>query len=135
MTEMTPMSPWWRKKRWRIAVALWFAFPALYMLSTGPVNYMQARRWLPVGGPISRAYWFPISWCFDLRVPVIGEPCFYYLLWWVHLAEKHNRPPAPTPKELEAVSREINRTHWTPPSSDGNNRNHWTPKQAAPVEP
>ena len=37
--------PWWRKKRWRVALALWLA--VAYPLSVGPISYAEGRGWMP----------------------------------------------------------------------------------------
>jgi hypothetical protein len=52
--------PWWRKKRWAAALALWL--PLLYAASAGPVSYAVGRAWVrpqtalalyrPVAAPI-----------------------------------------------------------------------------------
>lgn len=46
VTDSTARLPWWKKKRWGAALALWLA--VAYPLSLGPIAYMVGRGWLPV---------------------------------------------------------------------------------------
>ena len=45
MTAPPPRRPWWRRKRWRIALGVWLALPALYVLGSGPYGYCEGRGW------------------------------------------------------------------------------------------
>ena len=44
-----PKRPWWRKRRWRIGVAVWLAWPIFYSLAGGPLAYCEARSWIDSG--------------------------------------------------------------------------------------
>lgn len=52
MTEMS-RRPWWKKKLWAVALALWLA--VAYPLSLWPVAYMVGRGWLTVAA-VKTAY-------------------------------------------------------------------------------
>src|SRR5690606_14751489 len=58
MTE--PRNPWWKRKRWIAALALWLALPVLYPFSAGPAEYAVQRGWVyrSVVGP----YYRPLRW-------------------------------------------------------------------------
>lgn len=54
---------WWKKKRWRVVLALWVA--VAYPASLGPANYALGRGWLDTG-PASRtaeAFYLPLVLC------------------------------------------------------------------------
>lgn len=38
--------PWWKKRRWRLALAFWLAVPVFYLLSAGPAAYCLGRGWI-----------------------------------------------------------------------------------------
>ena len=47
---MTPAGlPWWKRKRWRLAVGVWLGWPVLYALASGPLAYCEARFWSDSG--------------------------------------------------------------------------------------
>lgn len=44
--DTEPKCPWWRRKRWRLVIAVWFATPTLYFASLGPFSYAWGRWWI-----------------------------------------------------------------------------------------
>ena len=71
--------PWWKKKRWATALALWFVV-AGYPVSLGPQVYAVRRGWLPqavVPWKGSQG-WRP-------RRSLPGR----YLQWWDDVAFRH----------------------------------------------
>lgn len=64
---MTPR-PWWRKKRYAAALALWLI--AAYPLSLWPIAYLVGRGWLPV--TIVKAVYAPITIVADALRPHPG---------------------------------------------------------------
>ena len=83
MASSQPRRPWWKKKRWAAALALWLA--VAYPVSEGPYEYARVRRWIsdttaayqPLD-PVER--WVPGLWTFRWQ----------WEAFWVRLALKHS---------------------------------------------
>ena len=75
----TPRRSWWRKKRWRIAAALWLSLPILFLLSAGPAWYSCCRWEVPPLEMYDAIY--------GVADPVLMPTPFYdpwvdYVGWW-----------------------------------------------------
>jgi hypothetical protein len=83
--------PWWRERRWRLALALWLTSPILYPLSEGPVLYGHFRGWWPsparLYAPVDSVQGSVQNDC----PAAIGRPFMDYLCWWAELAYTHNQ--------------------------------------------
>ena len=81
--------PWWRKKRWAAALAVWMALA--YPLSVGPFDYAANRRWLPpaleaAGDPL----YAPYRWALHPENPRPGLGWLVdYDFRWIRLAQRH----------------------------------------------
>lgn len=76
-TPEKPKRRWYRKKRWWAAGLLWLALPQLYVLSAGPLMYVNARGW----------WEFPMDYCDPLWAaadyfPTFGYPFGAYVGWF-----------------------------------------------------
>lgn len=87
MTVTPPRRPWWRRKRWRVAIAGWLILPAAYTLSLGPALYGVARGWVRHDHRL-QAFYEPLS--FVGRRSVRAHRAFErYATWWYLLGERH----------------------------------------------
>ena len=60
MDDETPRKPWWKRKRWRLALVVWLALPALYVAGYGPAMYCSGRGW--VSDEEADAAYAPMAW-------------------------------------------------------------------------
>jgi hypothetical protein len=61
--------PWWKRHRWRLVLAAWFALPVAYARTFCPAAYCDGRGWIghgdfedfysPLIRPAVRWRWFP----------------------------------------------------------------------------
>ena len=127
MNEPTPTRPWWRKRRWRLALTLWLVLPLLYPASFGPVVYARARGW-----------WSPPRWLYEplrwtMRLDGSGRTQRFFLEYERAAGglavRQHRAEEERYWREVIAPDQTINRTHWTPPNDAGDriNRKTWTP--------
>ena len=79
--------PWWKKKRWRLAVAAWLLLPIAYLLSSGPAAYVCRGGWL--GVEVYNAVWGrPLDAFFPMPLKQATGWQRYYE-GWVRLAREH----------------------------------------------
>jgi hypothetical protein len=75
-TPEKPKRPWWKKKRWWPAFAIWLVMA--YFASEGPMFYLLARGWFPKG--LAQAVYFvPMSY---IPLPESVERLLGYYLTW-----------------------------------------------------
>ena len=88
MDDAKPKRPWWRRKRWRVAVVLLMAWPALYPVAFGPAIYSWRRGWLPDG-----RFGSPYRWPLARSGYVMREygVLDLWTMWWRDLADGHGR--------------------------------------------
>jgi hypothetical protein len=67
--------PWWKKKRWRLALAVWLW--AAYPFSVGPLLLFYRRGWLPDAAATAFDPALLIQY-----VPALGSYYSAYLHWW-----------------------------------------------------
>ncbi len=85
---MTARRPWWKKKRWVAAMALWVV--VAYLLSVGPARYALARGW--ISGAASDIYMRPAIDSMDATedsVDAVEDAYEAYLGWWEEIGEDH----------------------------------------------
>lgn len=84
MTDPTSR-PWWKKRRWAAATALWLA--VTYPLSFGPIGYCHVRGWLPVPVSALQTVYAPLI----PLLPANPEDSIWgrYAHWWDELAFRH----------------------------------------------
>jgi len=75
--------PWWLKKRWAVALALWLL--VAYPLAGGPVFYGAHRGWWAYDAPERAGYYSFTSLLGRNRV---GYAYAEYLQWWREQAVK-----------------------------------------------
>lgn len=84
----TRQRPFWKRKRWIAAAALWLALPAAYPLSLGPAAYVCGRGWLSreavteIYGPLREA-----TGVTGLRLQEDS-----YAMLWYHLGQQQAAP-------------------------------------------
>jgi hypothetical protein len=84
--------PFWKRKRWMAAAALWLLLA--YPLSCGPLNYAAQRGWLPDWSyPVTDVLYAPLNQL-NARHSWIAERAGFhaYLLWWIGLGRRHAVP-------------------------------------------
>ncbi|MGC1274472.1 MAG: hypothetical protein WBC44_12250 [Planctomycetaceae bacterium] len=84
-----PKRPWWRKKRWIAAAALWLLLPIAYPLSLGPASYACRLGWIPVD--TYNAFWGkPLR---GLTGSSVSQATGFqtYFEWWVRIGRLHER--------------------------------------------
>lgn len=85
--DADPKRRWWRKRRWRVALAFWLMVPIAYPLSLGPLSYVTARGWWHAPGDLHE----PLFTLLDRwRLPEMYNGLRYYQLWGFELAIRHN---------------------------------------------
>jgi len=78
---------------WTIALML---VPVLYVLSIGPVNYLQAKHKLPrTIMPKLVTFYSPLEWL--SRNTSLRGPMEAYVTWWWDLSGKPRRTAVPAP--------------------------------------
>lgn len=84
--DVPPRKPWWKRKRWIAAIALWLALPVLYPFSVGPAEYAVQRGW--VYSSVVAPYYRPLRWAMrGRRVPWFAA----YVSKWRELGDRHGR--------------------------------------------
>jgi hypothetical protein len=91
--------PWWKKKRWAAALALWLVLPAAYLAGPGPAAYLVGRGWVAAS---THQEFF--------------TPAYVVLFWagvapqvwdsetaWHHRGERHAGRAAPPIRNLRAA--------------------------------
>jgi hypothetical protein len=75
---MTDGRPWWKRKRWWAAGALWLALPTAYLLSAGPIAYCHGRGRLGevFGNDYAHRLYHGYDWL------VLPDPCLE--TFWHH---------------------------------------------------
>lgn len=74
-TLTAPIQPWWKRKTWRAAAALWLALPLIYAGAFCPAAYCVGRGWIGYSDfedayrPAFVLFWRPGGWL---------ETAFYY---------------------------------------------------------
>ena len=86
-TSEKPKRTWWRKKRWKLALAIWLGSPILYPLSEGPAIYGYARGWYRFYAPVDAVQ---ASVQNDYST-TLGWPFLSYTVWWAELGYAHNQ--------------------------------------------
>ena len=81
--------PWWKKKRWVTALALWVA--VAYPLSAGPATYCQVRGWFP--WELNNAAYAPLALAVRTSSG-LTRTLKSYVEWWLRLAQEHRYGPS-----------------------------------------
>ncbi len=79
--------PWWKRKRWHIAAALWLSLPILYPLSMGPAFYAWYSDW--ISDDVIVVFYSPIAEA-QKRSPAIDAAMNSYVEWWFERYVRHN---------------------------------------------
>jgi hypothetical protein len=62
-------------------VCLVFAFPVLYVLSTGPVAYLRSSGAVDISSDTFDRFYYPIGWA-GMKSPAFAQVMRWYLDFW-----------------------------------------------------
>ncbi|HEY3969469.1 MAG TPA: hypothetical protein VGM05_33255 [Planctomycetaceae bacterium] len=84
-----------KKPGWTFWTAVAIAFPVLYVASSGPMEWLNSRGYLPAWShPPVFAFYRPITWmAVDGPAPVSKAIIWYVMLW--HRPQEFPEPPIP----------------------------------------
>ena len=85
--------PWWKRKRWRLAILAWLAAPVLYVFGNGPACYCHARRWISKETYVAlyQPLWRTLDSGEAVGLPGLQEWHTAHLAWWGVLGLRHRR--------------------------------------------
>jgi hypothetical protein len=84
MDRPAQQEPWWRRRRWRLALVAWLMLPIAYLIASGPTYFALRRGW--VATETYYALYKPVGDFLYDYFPVGRRVFVLYTRWWWELA-------------------------------------------------